>query len=389
MKRVDLPGFEQELQASFADFAGKRALLDPGFMARARRVGTRAGVLTSPFALFSGAGRLRDRRFLFFSTRFSELASAFGRDEAAIIGGPRDFRVAVRLGLPFVFTGDLAAAAASLLFGQRWIPAARVLQSWSRFFSRQAKDCVLVMPNDTLPMSLLLVHIARRCPNITVVCLQHGLFNSGMDLDDIEGRNSAVNLVYSPAQRRELERRLPGALVEVMGLPTQLHCTEGGSIPTRRALLVGPGTLDDRGAYRRTLAVYARVAERLNAAGFEVKYRPHPNEAGVDEGKDAFALDHSTKLELLSGPRRAFIGLNSTLLCEAQAAGHAVMVLDDPTLPSTRIEDFGVVVGSDSLESLVPAIDSQASAVTNHGFEPLRSRFETALARARSRAALA
>jgi hypothetical protein len=320
------------------------------------------------------------------STRYDELLSEFGPEEAAIIGGPRDRAPAAKLRLPFVFNGDLAAAVGALLFGQRWIPAGRVLRRWREFFRRQAQHCVLVVANDTLPMSLLLVKIARRCPNVSVVCLQHGLFNAGSDGDDIDGRNSQINLVYTDTQRREMERRLPGAIVEVMGLPIEMRCLDAGPGPTREAILVGPGLLDNLPAYRATLQAFGRVARLLQDAGFDVRYRPHPSEFDVHEGKDAFVLDRTPKRELLCGPRRAFIGLNSTLLCEAHAAGHAVVVLVDPLLPISRVEDFGEVVSSDALEQLPAAIDRQAPRdfAREPGQSP-RIRFEAALARAQAR----
>lgn len=377
-------GIERSVQDSFADFAFKRQLSDPGFLARVRRVGRRAATLASPFSLFPVGLGVENRRYVFLSTRFSELISEFSAEESAIIGGPRDRAPASRLGLPFIFNGGIAAGAGATLFGQRWIPVAPVLRHWQRFFQRQSPGCCLVVANDTLPMSLLLVKIAQRCSNVTVVCVQHGLFNALSDSDDIDGRNSEVNLVYSEVQRREMERRLPGALVEVMGLPERARCVRGDTGPVRSAILVGPGLVDNIAAYRSTLAAYRRVADVLFAAGFEVQYRPHPSEAKVHEGKDAFVLDRSPKSRLLNGPRRAFIGLNSTLLCEAHAAGHVVVSLHDPRLPMLRVEDFGAVVSGETFADLVPAIDAQAQRDEGQQGPPAtpRQRFEQALARA-------
>jgi hypothetical protein len=381
---TDLRGIERSVQGAFADFTAKRQLSDPGFLARVRRVGRRAATLASPFSLFPVGLGIEGRRYLFLSTRFAELISEFSAEECAIIGGPGDRAPASRLGLPFVFNGGIAAAVGALLFGQRWIPAAPVLRRWQGFFERQAPGCCLVVANDTLPMSLLLVKIAQQCANVTVVCVQHGLFNAQSDADDIDGRNSDVNLVYTAVQGREMERRLPGALVEVMGLPEHARCERGDAGPPRCAILVGPGLVDNIAAYRATLAAYRQVADVLLAAGFEVRYRPHPSEVKVHEGKDAFVLDRSAKARLLNGPRRVFIGLNSTLLCQAHAAGHVVISLHDPRLPMLRVEDFGDIVSGEALGGLVAAIDAQARRDQgNQGpVQTPRQRFEQALERA-------
>src|SRR5690348_5174946 len=125
---MDRREFVRELQDSFSDFATKRSRIDPNFHSRWRSAGRRAAALAAPLAVLPhGGGLVRDRRTLFVSTRFDGLLASFGPDEAAIIGGPRDRAPAARLGLPFVFNGDLAAAAGALLFGQRWIPAGPVL----------------------------------------------------------------------------------------------------------------------------------------------------------------------------------------------------------------------------------------------------------------------
>ncbi|MEO8161852.1 MAG: hypothetical protein ABI588_10575, partial [Arenimonas sp.] len=177
----------------------------------------------------NGGAGIRDRRYLFLSTRFRSLVSCFAPSEAAVIGGPKDRATAAALGMPFAFTGDLLAASSAMLFGNRWIPVQPVLRRWRAFLAGQSDPCCLVVPADTLPISLLLVKVARDCPNVTVVCVQHGLFNADFDADDIEGRNSDLNLVYDSSQRVEMERRLPGALAEVMGLPEEFMPLEPGA----------------------------------------------------------------------------------------------------------------------------------------------------------------
>jgi hypothetical protein len=376
------------VQSSFQDFARKRAGIDPAFLRRmAKNEGWKAE-LSRIFALLPASGLpIRRKKFVFLSSRYDQLISQFNPDEAAIVGGPRDFALARRTGLKFRFTGDLLAASGSILFGRKFVPSRLVVASWLRFFSQQCDPCYLVVPNDTLPISLLLVKLADECSNMRVVCIQHGLFNSGFDLDDIEGRNSAINLVYCEAQRREMERRLPGALVEVMGFPAN-HVARSSDAPAvHRAILVGTGVLENFASYETALDIFTRVNAVLKSARVEVEYRPHPNEKGHDQAASIFSINGQTKNDLLSGDRKVFVGFASTLLYEASLAGHLVIILDDAAVPGYKISDFGIKLDSSEIDRLTEIVRDYYA----NGYPRVspainaRSRFEAALAQATAR----
>lgn len=382
--------FEQivdNVKASFQDYAQKRSTWAPDFLRRIADTAKWQAELFRIFAFLPGAGLpIRGKKYLFLSARHAHLVSSFHRDEAAIIGGPNDFALARRAKLPFRFTGDLLAASSNIVYGMGFVPTRWIVGRWLRFFARQQDPCYLVVPNDTLPIALLLVKIAEQCPNVTVVCVQHGLFNSGFELDDIEGRNSAINLVYCESQRREMERRLRGAVVEVMGFPADFTRQPGQQPELKKAILVGNGTMS-LANYRRSLEIFDSVRSILERAGFEVEYRPHPSEYGIPVAQLDFRVNAQSKDEVLGGDRKVFIGFTSTLLYEAHLAGHVAVVVDDAALPGYAISEFGLKTDTTVMQHLPERIVgySGQQSIGEHVLSPLRSRFEAALARAIAR----
>jgi len=377
----------QEARATFEDFVRKRAAWQPTILPRVLSRQAWLVPWMRPLSLLPlASGRIRGKRYLFLSGRYEALAAQFDRSEAAIVGAQGDLRAAQRADLPWRFSGDLFVAAHDVLLGRTGPGALRVIRRWLRFLRRQHPDCVLVVPNDTLPIATLLVSIARHCPNVTVACVQHGLFSDAAQLDDIDGRISHVNLVYDTGQRREMERRLPGAVAEVMGLPTAYRAASNdGDAPP--AILVGNGATEVPGRYRRSLDVFSGAAVALERAGFHVRYRPHPSEGDAAEAAARFALDRTSKDALLGGPRTVFVGFFSTLLFEADAAGHAVFVLEDALVPGYVLSPIGSRLDSDGvaeLETLVPAVLDGLRSDARDDAGP-RARFEAALRRARAR----
>lgn len=375
----------RDVRASFEDFVEKRSLEDPGFL---RRMVNSDGWKTQISRILAfipvNALRVRRKRYIFFSARHARLISRFGSQEAAIVGGPKDFAQARRMGLQFSFSGDLLAASSSILFGKRGIPSSWIVDRWIRFFSRQHDPCYLVVPSDTLPISLLLVKIADQCKNVRTVCVQHGLFNSGFALGDIEGRNSSINLVYCDSQRREMERRLPGALVEVMGFPAEFPIRASQASPLDHAILVGTGTYEDLTTYMISLTIFHRVRSVLERAGFRVEYRPHPSEKDRAPALEDWTIDRQPTESLLSGPRKVFIGFISTLLYEAHLAGHRVIILNDVAIPGYDISDFGLKLDTTDMDRIVEmiSVDSDETAIEHIDSSGVRERFELALRRA-------
>jgi hypothetical protein len=371
----------ERARSAFHGFARMRAVREPGFLERMRRSGGWRARLSTVFAWLPAGGKVSGRRYVFLSGRYAQLLAKFAAAEAVLVGNQADARLARRLGLPFRFTGNLFAASSAILFGMRGVPSRRIVEDWIAFFSRQADPCYLVVPNDTLPISTLLAKIANACANVRVVCVQHGLFNSGLHPSDIDGANSDFNLVFDRAQAEEMLRRNPQARVEAMGFPTEIVPVAAG--PVCRAILVGVGTYEDLRDWEYSLRVFARVHELLVAASLPVEYRPHPSERPHLAGRVSWPMSAQPTAQVLSGERKAFIGFCSTLLYEAALAGHVVVVLDDPGLPGYSIDRFAEVLPTTELARLPALLESlsrQPAPLRPDG-TGLRERFESALAR--------
>lgn len=371
-----------EARAAFEDFVRKRASREPTLLrhtleAQAWLVPWLAPLRLLPLNSFRGRGK----RYVFLSTRFLQLARSFAPAEAAIVGSPSDARRARGSGLPVCLSLDLFVTAYRVMAGREGWADRLVIRRWLDYFRQQHPGCVLVVPNDTLPISTLLVTIARHCPDVLVACIQHGLYEPSFQLDDIDGRLCHVNFVYDDAQRAEMERRLPAAIAEVMGLPVQYSCLERVE---RTAILVGTGMTEDPQSYQRSLELFTEAVDALGAVGIRSAYRAHPTEGAAGLAAARFPLDRRAKEELLDGARKVFVGFASTLLYEAERAGHAVFVIDGPGLPAYRLSRFGTHLRVDDLGQIgrlaASALDTgPARAATATG---LRDRFEAAVARA-------
>lgn len=379
----------RQARARFADFAAKRSLSQPQVLQRvlSHQRGLARAVLPLSF-LPLGQTRAADRRLVFLSTRFRPLQDAVREDHPILVGNLRDLRAARKSRMPFSLTFDLLAACYPIVEGNAGPLARRVIGRWLRFFERQRDPCHLIVPHDTLPLSTLLVCIANECRNVITVCVQHGLFDPSFFADDIDGRNCAVNLVYDASQRSEMERRLPGAIVEEMGLPADFRpqppCS-GHSL----VVLVGTGVPERVSRYDRALAVFASAGTALRGDQMTVQYRPHPSESSERLRDLGVPLNSMSKGALLGADQRVFIGFSSTLLYEAGCAGHAVVVLDDPDLPGTTRVPSAIVLPTSELDSIADAVrEALARAgATREPVRPLRDRFYSALDRAVARLA--
>jgi hypothetical protein len=374
---------------SFESFVEARTPLFPGLRERMAADPWFASRWLWP-ARWLGLGDFgaRGHRYVFLNARHRDLLAGFDGGEALVVGGPADRRIARDLRMPFCWQADLYLAARELLFGGSEQAAAPVLARWRRFFAAQADPCYLVVGNDTSPISLLLVQIAATCPNTISVCLQHGLFNDCYHGDDIEGRNSDLNLVYDASQRAEMLRRLPRARVGVMGYPARLPSVAPMPEPSPRVVLVGTGEVERPHNYALSLQRYADAALALRAAGYQPEYRPHPSEREpVPLPGAPMPVRREAKAALLGGPRKVFVGFNSTLLYEAHCFGHLVVVLDDPKLPGYALSPFGQRLPADRMVQLPALIAAHYAQAGLPVAGELRARFEAGLREAEDRAA--
>jgi len=344
----------RDARASFDDFLTKRAVVFPTIRQRMAKGGRMKAKLLRPLIYMAlHHRRIIDKKYILFSDRFPELVAQFSRKETVLIGGPAELRLAMKLRLPFRFSGDLYAACPDVFTSKpgSLFPSAtlRVIERWQAFFGRQANGSYLVTPTDTLPIGLMLAKIAARCASTRVVCVQHGLFNSDYNSDDIDGRNSNINLVYSAAQGREMLRRLPHALVETMGFPNETRMVTCEGKAPRVIVLVGTGALEVLDVYKRSLAIYRDLARMMTGCGYNVFYRPHPTERPEHYSGNELVVDTRPKGSLLGGEGKVFFGFTSTLLYEANLSGHLVVTLDDPLLPGYSIETIGLQLATREL----------------------------------------
>lgn len=373
-------------RTAFRDFSEKRSRsLGPAYMERmAAEALSRARVLrfapsvSWPPRPAAGVSRIHVR------CKFPALLDGPDASSLCVIGGPADFRQSFARHVPFRLAASLFVAACEVAWGSPTTGTLRTISHWRSWFLRQSEHAYVVQTDDTSALSTLIAKIADSCDNLTTVCVQHGLFHPGYKEDDLEGRNSAINLVYDEWQRREMLRRLPHAVAECIGYPENDFCDRLAQLP--ELVLVGTGSIYLPKVFARSLAVYAEIVRILAPMALRIHYRPHPYESPSDYRTLPVAARRVPEPHLFDGERRIFIGFASSLLYRAHMAGHLAIALDDSLVPGNTISPMGPRLDSHELDRLPALIERHYRDFNSiEGREPLCRRFDAALLRASQR----
>ena len=221
----------------------------------------------------------------------------------------------------------------------------KIVRDWNFFVGVQViywaiklsklKRIIIFLSEDTQPLGCFMVSVCSLLhEKATSVCIQHGYLCERDFPLRVDGALSDINFVWDNKQVKLQEKmigkgkRLPIAI----GLP---YSANAKPTTEMQVVLVGAGMAADGTDYhKRSIDTYITISRLLsNVAGVKVVYKPHPNELSDVEQlaklKDHFVLaDCSNIMKLLDGPRAVFIGSISSLLYEAEFAGHIIAHLN-------------------------------------------------------------
>lgn len=268
-------------------------------------------------------------RYLFYGCKYLDIMAGLPAGEVAVLGGPKEWPICLRHGFTFYsFCGGYQGVVGRLA-GRR-----NALVAYDRQFRRDLAEvdgACLIVSNDTLPPSRYLVETFRQAaPRGRVVCIQHGIYQTGYRTPLIEGHLSDLNLVYSERQGDIFVRNGVGAeTIRVLGFHSDYPRRD--TKPARPAVCI---LSEGWHPYDRTLGdahyhFIKRLAQELRALGLEVVVRPHPSEnrrrCQQEFGPiDTLALKRSLQKYDL------FVGTGSTVLIEAGLAGRCGVQVRDP-----------------------------------------------------------
>lgn len=273
---------------------------------------------------------------LFQGLRYRHLFPLFAKKDIYLLGSWIEREEARKNGYGFIPVFPIENAIRFSVYRDITTVSRRQVQRWTDWISNRKVTAFIY--EDTQPVGAFFALLADHdSSNYRAVCIQHGHYCGYTSPYRPEGRLTEYNLVWDTQQGEWISDK-PGKTC-VIGLPYEA-AAEPLSDGLLRVIFVGLGS-DSHHAM--SIEIFTRIAGTLRGTFDRVKvaYRPHPNEFALPERiadcERAFdTIDRTPKVELLNGPRTIFFGEVSSLLYEANQAGHltAFVPIDPKNIPT-------------------------------------------------------
>ena len=265
----------------------------------------------------------RSIKYLFENCRHPEIIDMFNKNEVMIIGGRPDQVEAKKKGYKNLWSGGIVAA---IVIAAKKGKTAALRYQINILRSKLGKSGKFIFVwEDTTPEGFFLANFANTYGHASIH-LQHGTTAAGV-YKVINGDKCKYNVLYALSQKKELNNQ--STIAYELGPPFDIKPINSVS---KQVVLVGSG--EEFELYFKSLDAFAAIEAKLNAIGWPVFYRPHYCENKADYEHRFSQIDRCNKIDLLSGELKIFIGINSTLLFEAQSFGHGILALKDLIFPS-------------------------------------------------------
>ena len=305
-------------------------------------------------------------KYIFENYRRKEIIDTFKNDEVMIIGGRPDHAEAKKRGYKYLWSGGIVAAI--VIAAKKGKTAALRYQiNILRTKLGRSRKFIFVW-EDTTPEGFFLANFANTFDH-TSIHLQHGTTAAGV-YKVINGDKCKYNILYALSQKKELNNQ--STIAYELGPPFDIKPIKGVS---KQVVLVGSG--EEFELYFKSLDTFAAIEKKLKNVGWPVFYRPHYCENKADYEHRFSKIDRSNKIDLLSGELKIFIGINSTLLFEAQSFGHGVLILKDVKFPPYLFKP-DITIEVDDINTIHHHINYVYENLINKAVEnlaPLHSRF--------------
>ena len=314
------------------------------------------------------------RKYIFQTLRNKEIIECLNPEDITVIGSRNEFFACKKQNYQFIWDGGIAAAVIVAARGGSTLPLRLQISLAKKATGRSRKYFFLY--EDTLPIGIFLVTIANERPHVSI-CIEHGVHSTKEVL--LEGLSCRYNLLYQLDHKEGLNGK---SVCLELGPPFDVEVSNELS---SSIILVGTGFQGlFPSFYRKSLDCYRKILNVFEKTGWRVVYRPHPSERPANYSSHFTHVDKSLKTTCLSGPRKIFIGYQSTLLYEAKVFGHSVIALRDPDvgqlkrfMPNKEMDAADI----DDIESVVNQLHSEMRKTTLPKIAPLNQRFSAALKR--------
>lgn len=279
--------------------------------------------------------------YVFEGLRNKEYMTAFEPNSVVIIGSHLEKKYAKAHGYGFCWSFPIQSAI-HLNISRGWsYPAIIQLKYWTKLLAK-FDQAIFFVYEDTQPLGTFLVYLARLMQsNVRSVCIQHGYCMKYYYPIRNDGEISEINFVWKFSQA-DLIKCNKLKTFEI-GLNYNALATPSDKL---NLILIGTGVKGiGNDIYERSIKTYIQITKMLNNInGIKVYYRPHPNEYNdvdliVELSENFLLVESENKIEQLNGPQAIFIGVESSLLFEANIAGHLVAHLKlDESIPVFEFE---------------------------------------------------
>jgi hypothetical protein len=290
----------------------------------------------------------RKKQIYFFQgTRHSHYFNNFDKSSIIIIGSREEREFAKKNGYDFVSSLPIISAVKAYVYRDSKLLINMVFSRWKNRL-RNIDSIVFFIYEDTQPLGTFLNYLSKECSeNSNAICIQHGFYAKYNDPIRIEGQNTEFNFVINESQAKLIKPDL--SKTSIIGLPYSLRAKKRHKPKT--VILVGVGGVYyDNQVFENSIVhfqkIYSIISQNFD---LNIIYRPHPNErqfpSVMKRLKETFrVIDNLEIIERLNSPSSIFIGVASSVLYQAETAGHSVACFhSDPRQQALLSPEAGVL----------------------------------------------
>lgn len=325
---------------------------------------------------------------IFQGLRSKTYMDLFENSTVTIIGSYEEQLYARQMGFSFLWAFPIQSSVVTCVYNKCHYFILWQLWMWRASLIRKNK-VVLFLYEDTQEVGSFLAEVSTLLPDKCFsVCIQHAYYNCLQPMR-YEGKLSQFNFVINEKQA-ELMKLDPQKTFSIgLNYNAMTQCAGDLSI-----IFVGTGEIYSLDHYYESLQIFLKIDKLLKKnLRIHAAYRPHPNELAHPDimatlGRSFSSIDYLSKIFRLSSGRSIYVGNVSSLLFEANQAGHLVANFDlreywhrsvfsyDHKIDTSDLGEFIRWVGLVNIKASPPS-----ELFCNHLTDPL-NRFRLALANA-------
>lgn len=265
--------------------------------------------------------------FFFQGIRHSFYFQNFDKNSIIIIGSKKEKEFARKNGFGFVNSMPIISAVKAFVYRDSKFLIKMIFKRWLNRV-KNIDSVVFFIYEDTQPLGTFINYLSKEChENSNAICIQHGFFSQYNYQIRLEGQNTEFNFVINQSQAQLIKS--DSSKTSIIGLPYSLQAEK--KCKPKTVVLVGVGGVYyDNQVFEDSIIHFRKIYSIISKNfDLDIIYRPHPNEwefpLVIKRLKENFKLiDDLDILDRLNSPCSIFIGVASSVLYQAEIAGHAV-----------------------------------------------------------------